>query len=183
MANMAYDFPVFCCFDHEEAFDGQIRVGEYYISRDWKLGIQEHQSDRCPHNAVRYSLENNYIDKSDIKYQLVSTNKIVAKDVVKNFVDLCFDTFGNVAKSLINCFIGMLGQLWINREYGASTGPHLRLQKESPAGARAKCQPADAEGATERADTADLLPRAPPRGTSALAGNRARSPLLEAVGH
>ena len=109
------DIPIYTIHDNIEIYDGgAIEIGEYFV-KDVVLPFETTSGEKInlsncfrSHATVKYLLEKGIIRKDNIVYMYKSKCSLKS-DTFKEYVDFCYEKFGNDAKELINRFIGGLG--------------------------------------------------------------------------
>lgn len=108
-----YDFPVYSVMDTVKKFEenDKINVGYYYVITDNEFPFRG--CGWYPQPAVMFGLEENLIDRKDIKFKLESS-KTIPKEQLKKMIDVLLDAFSSapcLQKLCINAFIGMMGKI------------------------------------------------------------------------
>ena len=106
-----YDFPVFSVMDTPIKYEnGDIQVGYYYIESENYYPLRG--NGFYPYHLVKFCLENNIIQKSDIKYELKSSFTL-PKDKFKQFSEFLINITSSIdpkiSKLIINAMVGTWG--------------------------------------------------------------------------
>ena len=89
LMNSECDFPVFCAFDAIEVYTGgNIKVGEYRIKCDFKMGrgYMSYTKGWYNYETVRHCLDIGSITLDDIDMQLISSRTTIPHNHFKEFV-------------------------------------------------------------------------------------------------
>lgn len=98
-----YDYPLFTVMDQFEKYTGQTKPGKYYVeTNNYYMPLRGNGFYFYP--TIKYCLENNIIQPSDIKYCIISS-MVTPHDYFNNFIDYCVENVEN-SKLAINSMIG-----------------------------------------------------------------------------
>ncbi len=95
--------PLFTVLDQFEIYNGQTKAGKYYVETD-KNYMPLRGNGFYYYPTIKYCLDNNIIEPSDIKYYLLSS-MVTPHDYFNNFIDYCVQNVEN-HKLAINSMIG-----------------------------------------------------------------------------
>ena len=104
-----HDFPLFTVLDQFEIYNGQTSPGKYYVECDNYMPLRGNGFYFYP--TIKYCLENNIIQSSDIKYCLLSS-LTTPHDYFNDFIDYCVKNIKDY-KLAINSLIGSFA---VNKE-------------------------------------------------------------------
>lgn len=97
-----YDYPLFTCLDSFTEYNGQTTPGLYYVESDNYMPLRGNGFYYYP--VIKYCLDNNIINESDIKYCLLSS-LVTPHNYFNDFIDYCVDNIED-SKLAINSLIG-----------------------------------------------------------------------------
>ena len=97
-----FDYPLFTVLDQFEIYNKQTRPGKYYVESNNYMPLRGNGFYYYP--TIKYCLEKNIIQHSDIKYCLLSS-MVTPHDHFNDFIDYCVSNVDN-HKLAINSMIG-----------------------------------------------------------------------------
>ena len=83
-----YDYPLFTVLDQFEIYNGQTKAGKYYVETNNYMPLRGNGFYYYP--TIKYCLEENIIEESDIKYCLLSS-MVTPSNYYNDFIDYCVD--------------------------------------------------------------------------------------------
>jgi 5-methylcytosine-specific restriction endonuclease McrA len=110
LVHSGHDFPRYSVLDDIELFDGNITTGFYYIESENTFPLRKNGFYSEP--MVKFCLNKNIINKSQIKYQFKSSFKIKT-DYFATFVEHLYTVFAadeKMKKLSVNSLIGLFGR-------------------------------------------------------------------------
>jgi len=123
LINNEYKYPIIQQFDEIQIFTGELKSGEYYISKDIALcdGLMKYPRGWYPLNFTHFCLKQKVITKKDITMCIYAKQYIKA-DTFKLFVEHIYKTYDEAtSKKIINYFIGDFGTKFNKEDIGCIT--------------------------------------------------------------
>lgn len=105
-----FDYPVYSVMDFPKPFSGLIQCGLYFVKTEALIPFRGNGWYLQP--TIQYGLDMGLIEKKDIQYEFIPSNKLSC-DYFKKHIDCLLDAFKiepDLQKLAINSFIGLLGR-------------------------------------------------------------------------
>lgn len=130
--NREHNWGIFMPWDDLQPYEGGLVQGAKYIINKPDLQIGEIKLGNKLYDSefVEKLLDNNFIDHSNITFELVPS-KVLPYDYFKKLIDIIYNIIGNekgYAKDMINLYIGTLGK-HINKEISGEISTSLNHKK------------------------------------------------------